>query len=170
MDAKYFEAKIADDVVFGKNVTVGKPSNLYGCKIGNNSFVGPFVEIQKRTTIGHNTRISSHSFVCEKVTIGNHCFVAHNVKFANDLFKSGGLDPDESDWIDINIGNYVTIGTGAIIMTRRICDYASIGAGAVVTRDITEPGIYAGVPAKPIREFDQETIDSIIEKHNKILG
>ena len=110
MEPKILEAKIADDVEFGESVTVVMPSNLYGCKLGDHSFVGPFVEIQRDTRIGAHTRISSHSLICEKVDIGDHCFVSHGVMFANDLFKSGVTDPNRDNWILIRIGNYVAIG------------------------------------------------------------
>lgn len=77
------------DVTLGKNVKVVEPLNLYGCTIGDNCFIGPFVEIQKDVTIGNNTKIQSHSFICELVTIGNSCFIGHGVMFINDLFQTG---------------------------------------------------------------------------------
>ena len=79
------------EVKFGKNCTVVEPVNLYECKLGNNVFVGPFVEITKGVSIGENTKISSHSFICELVTIGKNCFIGHGVMFTNDLFKNGKL-------------------------------------------------------------------------------
>ncbi|MDI9366532.1 MAG: acyltransferase [Flavobacterium sp.] len=140
------------NVVFGENVTIVKPVNLYGCNIGNNCFVGPFVEIQKQVTIGDNCKIQSHSFICELVTIGKSCFIGHGVMFVNDLFSSGGpASGDTSLWKATTVGNHVSIGSNATILPVSICDNVVIGAGAVVTKNITEPGIYAGNPAKFLR-------------------
>jgi acetyltransferase-like isoleucine patch superfamily enzyme len=140
------------DVVFGENVTVVQPVNLYGCSVGDNCFIGPFVEIQKQVTIGDNCRIQSHSFICELVTIGNHCFIGHGVMFVNDLFSNGGpASGDKTLWKSTIIGNYVSIGSNATILPVSICDNVVIGAGAVVTKNITKSGIYAGNPAKFLR-------------------
>lgn len=136
------------DVMFGENVTVVQPVNLYGCAIGNNCFIGPFVEIQKQVTIGNNCRIQSHSFICELVTIGNDCFIGHGVMFVNDLFSNGGpASGDTTLWKATTIGDKVSIGSNATILPVSICDNVVIGAGAVVTKNITKPGIYAGNPA-----------------------
>ena len=140
------------DVDFGENVTIVEPCNLYGCTIGDNSFIGPFVEVQSGVSVGCNTRIQSHSFICELVTIGDNCFVGHGVMFINDLFSDGGpAFGDQSKWKKTNIGNKVSIGSNATILPVNICDNVVIGAGAVVTKDITEEGIYAGNPARLIR-------------------
>lgn len=139
------------DVDFGENVTVIEPSNLYECKIGNNCFIGPFVEIQKGVSIGDNTRIQSHSFICELVSIGENCFISHGAMFINDDFRGGCPAKEKDLWSKTEIGNYVSIGTNATIMPVRIYDNVVVGAGSVVTRDITEPGIYAGNPARRIR-------------------
>jgi acetyltransferase-like isoleucine patch superfamily enzyme len=137
------------DVTFGTNVKVVQPANLYGCAIGDDCFIGPFVEIQKDVTIGPRTRIQSHSFVCELVTIGADCVVAHGVMFINDTFATGGpARGDKTQWKSTTIGNHVSIGSNATILPVRICDHVVIGAGSVVTRDITEPGVYAGNPAR----------------------
>ena len=137
------------DVTFGTNVKVVQPANLYGCAIGDDCFIGPFVEIQKDVTIGPRTRIQSHSFVCELVTIGADCVVAHGVMFINDTFATGGpARGDKTKWKSTTIGNHVSIGSNATILPVSICDHVVIGAGSVVTRDITEPGIYAGNPAR----------------------
>ena len=147
-----FSCQILDDVVFGENVKVVQPVNLYGCTIGNNCFIGPFTEIQKNVTIGNSTKVQSHSFVCEYVTIGDNCFIGHGVMFINDPFLSGGpARGDKTKWRSTTIGNNVSIGSNATIMPVTICDKAVIGAGSVVTKDITEAGIYAGNPAKKIR-------------------
>ena len=126
-----------------------KQTNLYGCKLGDNVFVGPFVEIQRRVNIGPRTRIQSHAFICELVTIGEDCFVSHGAKFINDPFKIGGpARGDQTQWKETHIGNRVSIGTNATIMPVKICDDVVIGAGSVVTKDITEAGTYAGNPAR----------------------
>ncbi|HWD25591.1 MAG TPA: acyltransferase [Rhizomicrobium sp.] len=137
------------NVTFGTNVKVVQPANLYGCSIGDDCFIGPFVEIQKDVVIGARTRIQSHSFVCELVTIGHDSVVAHGVMFINDTFAGGGpARGDKTKWKSTTIGNHVSIGSNATIMPVKICDHVVIGAGSVVTKDITEPGIYAGNPAR----------------------
>ena len=142
------------NVQFGEAVTVIEPVNLYGCIIGSSSFIGPFTEIQKQVKIGSYCKIQSHSFICELVTIGDHCFIGHGVIFVNDLFQSGGpAGGDSSKWKSTQIGNNVSIGSNATILPVTICDYVVIGAGSVVTKSITEPGIYAGNPAKKIRNI-----------------
>jgi acetyltransferase-like isoleucine patch superfamily enzyme len=140
------------DVEFGKNVTVVQPVNLYGCKIDDESFIGPFVEIQKGVKIGKRCRIQSHAFICELVTIGDDCFISHGAMFINDLFVTGGPAAGDKDlWRSTKIGNRVSIGTNATILPVTICDRAVIGAGSVVTRDISQAGIYAGNPARFLR-------------------
>lgn len=141
------------NVFFGKNVTVVEPVNLYDCAIGEESFIGPFVEIQKDVVIGKNVRIQSHSFICSLVTIGDDCFVGHGVVFINDLFKDGNTaGGDTSKWQKTKIGNHVLIGSNATILPVKICDNVVIGAGSVVTKNITKPGIYVGNPAKFLRK------------------
>ena len=142
-------------VDFGSNVTVIEPVNLYGCSIGDNSFVGPFVEIQKNVTIGKNTKIQSHSFVCELVSIGDECFIGHGVMFINDLFSEGRPANGNKDfWKNTKIGNNVSIGSNATILPVEICNHVIIGAGAVVTKNIVESGVYVGNPAKKIKEIN----------------
>ena len=141
------------DVTFGKDVTVVQPVNLYGCVIGESSFVGPFVEIQKGVTIGKRCRIQSHAFICDLVTIGDDCFISHGAMFINDLFATGGPAAKPELWRSTKLGNRVSIGTNATILPVKICDRAVIGAGAVVTRDITEPGFYVGNPARLLRRL-----------------
>jgi acetyltransferase-like isoleucine patch superfamily enzyme len=142
------------DVCFGKDVTVVEPVNIYECIIGDNCFIGPFVEIQKGVEIGADTRIQSHAFICELVTIGTRCFISHGVMFINDLFAGGGpAQGDRSLWKSTSIGDNVSIGTNATILPVNIVGNVVIGAGSVVTRDILEPGIYAGNPAKLIRRM-----------------
>ena len=142
------------DVEFGRNVTVVQPVNLYGCRIGDDCFIGPFVEIQKDVAIGDRCKIQSHAFVCELVTIGNDCVISHGVMFINDLFKIGGpAKGNKALWKTTTIGNHVSVGTHATILPVRICDRVVIGAGSVVAKDITTPGIYAGNPARLIRKL-----------------
>jgi acetyltransferase-like isoleucine patch superfamily enzyme len=140
------------DVTFGENVKVIEPVNMYGCSIGSNSAIGPFVEIQKNVSIGEYCKIQSHSFICELVTIGHHCFIGHGVMFINDLFSTGAPAEGKRElWKQTVIGNYVSIGSNATLLPVNICDHVVIGAGAVVTKDINKPGIYAGNPARFIR-------------------
>tara|TARA_B100000315_G_scaffold189472_1_gene179314 strand:- start:215 stop:664 length:450 start_codon:yes stop_codon:yes gene_type:complete len=139
-----------EDVAFGDNVTVVRPVNLYGCTIAEDCFIGPFVEIQRNVTIGRRSRVQSHSFICELVSIGEDCFISHGVMFVNDLFKTGGPARENPElWLPTKIGNNVSIGSNATILPVTICDNVVIGAGAVVTKDITNPGIYMGNPARP---------------------
>ena len=148
---KLLQAGIVN-VTFGSNVTVVQPANIYGCVIGDDVFIGPFVEIQKDVVIGKGTKVQSHSFICELVSIGQDCVVAHGVMFINDLFARGGpARGDKSLWKSTKIGNRVSIGSNATILPVKICDDVVIGAGAVVTRDITISGVYAGNPARLIR-------------------
>ncbi len=141
------------NVSLGNNVKIIEPTNIYGCKLGSNCFVGPFVEIQKNVIIGKNTRISSHSFICELVTIGNDCFIGHGVMFTNDLFKNGKLGGNVKNWKKTLIGNKVLIGSNATILPVTIVSGCVIGAGSVVTKNCKIKGIYAGNPAKLIRKL-----------------
>lgn len=142
------------NVKFGDNVKIVEPVNLYGCEIGDNTFVGPFVEIQSDVKIGKNSKIQSHSFICSLVEIGDHCFIGHGVMFINDLFQEGGpAGGDSSKWKSTNIGDNVSIGSNATILPVNICDNVVIGAGSVVTKNINESGIYAGNPAKKLRNL-----------------
>ncbi len=150
---KIKEAEIVN-VNFGDGVTVVSPVNLYGCAIGSNVFVGPFVEIQKNVNIGERTKIQSHSFICELVDIGKDCFIGHGVMFINDTFAKGGpAKGDKSLWKQTNIGDNVSIGSNATILPVAVCSNVVIGAGSVVTRDIISPGIYVGNPAKLIKKL-----------------
>lgn len=141
------------DISEGKNVTVVEPVNIYECTLEDNVFIGPFCEIQSNSKIGKNTRIQSHSFICSLVTIGENCFIGHGVMFINDLFSLGKPSGDENLWAKTEISNNVSIGSNATILPISICSNVVIGAGSVVTKDITKPGIYAGNPAKKIRDL-----------------
>ena len=137
------------DVACGRNMRIVEPANVYECTLGDDCFVGPFVEIQKGARIGARTKVQSHAFVCELVTIGEDCFVGHGVMFVNDVFAIGGPAKGRRDlWRSTHVGNRVSIGSNATLLPVAICDDVVIGAGSVVTRDITEPGIYAGNPAR----------------------
>jgi acetyltransferase-like isoleucine patch superfamily enzyme len=137
------------DVEFGARVKVVEPCNLYGCRLGDDCFVGPFAEIQKGVVLGARTRVQSHAFICEMVTIGEDCFIGHGVAFINDMFLTGGPSRGRKElWRETKIGNRVSIGSNATILPVRIADDVVIGAGAVVTKDILETGTYAGNPAR----------------------
>ena len=149
---RVIDVGIAPDVVFGQNVTVYRPVNLYGCEIGDDVVVGPFVEIQRGVRIGRGTRIQSHAFICELVSIGADCFVSHGVMFVNDTMARGTrAHGDRRLWKPTFIGDRVHLGTGATILPVRICDDVVVGAGAVVTKAIDVPGIYAGNPARLLK-------------------
>lgn len=139
------------NVTCGENVVIYEPANLYDCTLGDNVFIGPFVEIQGNTRIGNNSKIQSHTFICEYVTVGRDCFIGHGVMFANDMFREGKPNADRESWGRITIGNNVSIGSGATILAVSICDGVVIGAGSVVTRSIEEKGVYAGNPARLLR-------------------
>ena len=137
------------DVLFGARVKIVEPCNLYGCEIGDDCFIGPFTEVQKAVRIGARTRIQSHAFVCELVTIGEDCFIGHGVMFINDTFSTGAPARGRKElWRSTTIGNRVSVGSNATILPVKICDDVVIGAGAVVTKDITVPGSYIGNPAR----------------------
>ena len=138
------------NVSFGTNVRIIEPCNVYECTIGNDCFIGPFVEIQTGVVIGNGCKVQSHSFICEQVTIGNDCFIGHGVMFINDVFAEGKPAGDKALWKPTKIGHHVSVGSNATILPVTICDHAVIGAGAVVTKDILEPGVYAGNPARKI--------------------
>ena len=153
---------VADDVILGKDVRLGRFINLYGCEVGDNTKIGAFVEIQKNAKIGKNCKISSHTFVCEGVTIGDNCFIGHGVTFINDnhprsVNAQGNLE-NEKDWVDrfvnTNIGNNVSIGSGTTILGGIGVDNgAMIGAGSMVTKNIPGGEIWAGNPAKFMRKL-----------------
>jgi acetyltransferase-like isoleucine patch superfamily enzyme len=146
------------DVVSGSNVTVVEPANLYGCTLGDDVFVGPFVEIQRGVVVGARTRVQSHAFICELVTIGEDCFVSHGVMFINDLFANGGpARGNKALWRSTRIGNRVSLGSNVTILPVTIADEIVVGAGAVVTKDLVEPGVYAGNPARLVRRFAEDS-------------
>jgi acetyltransferase-like isoleucine patch superfamily enzyme len=142
------------DVTFGEDVTVVSPVNLYGCRIGDASFIGPFVEIQRGVSIGRRCRIQSHAFICDMVEIGDDCFISHGAMFINDPFRIGGpANRDRTQWKGTVVGAHVSIGTNATILPVRITDGVVVGAGSVVTKDLLVKGVYAGNPARLLRRL-----------------
>ena len=151
MNVKTIDIK---DVKAASSVTVVKPVNLYGCVLSDDVFVGPFVEIQSDVSVGARTKIQSHAFVCSLVKIGEDCFIGHGVMFVNDLFSNGGPANGNQDcWKNTHIMDRVSIGSNSTVLPVSICSDVVIGAGAVVTKDINKPGIYAGNPARFLREI-----------------
>jgi UDP-2-acetamido-3-amino-2,3-dideoxy-glucuronate N-acetyltransferase len=157
VDAPANEApyRLIDDVRFGENVVVRSFVNLYGCSIGSETQIGPFVEIQRGVTVGERCKVQSHVFVCTGVEIGDEVFVGHGVMFINDLHPAAtdeaGALQTEPDWqlAPIRISNRASIGTGAIVLGGvTIGERALVGAGAVVTRDVPAGATVSGVPAR----------------------
>ena len=147
-----------NDVEFGKNVVVHPFTNLYGCRVGDNTRIGPFVEVQRGAVIGSNCKIQSHSFICDGVTLEDEVFGGHGVMFVNDKFPrattdTGGLQSD-ADWalLETRVERGAAIGSGAVILGGVTIGAGSlVGAGAVVTRDVAPGETVAGNPAKPLR-------------------
>jgi acetyltransferase-like isoleucine patch superfamily enzyme len=148
------------DVACGERVRIAEPANIYECSLGDDCFIGPFVEIQKGVKIGARTKVQSHTFICEKVEIGEDCFVGHGVMFTNDLFANGGPARGKRElWRSTRIGHRVSIGSNATLLPVEICSDVVIGAGSVVTKDIIKPGVYAGNPARLLRALPSNTPD-----------
>lgn len=148
---------IADSVELGPGVMIPQPDlvNLYGCRIGSDTKIGAFVEIQKNATVGERCKISSHTFICEGVEIEDEVFVGHGVVFTNDKYPrattADGQLQGEEDWsvVPTRVRRGASIGSGAVILCGvTIGEGAMIGAGAVVTRDVAAAEIVAGVPAR----------------------
>lgn len=134
------------NVKFGENVSIVEPANLYGCELGDNVKIGPFVEIQSNVKIGKNTTVSSHSFIPSGVEIGEHTFIAHGVMFTNDTFDSDMIENWEMK--KTTVGDRVRIGSNATILPVKIGNNVIIGAGSVVTKDVPDNSIVYGNPAK----------------------
>ena len=151
---------VASDVKLGKNVKLYKFVNLYGCEVGDNTKVGTFVEIQKNAKVGDNCKISSHTFICEGVTIEDDVFIGHGVTFINDSYPRATTDDGtlqtEADWkVEVTVVKKgASIGSGATILSNvTIGEYAIVGAGSVVTKDVPARTIVAGNPARRLRSI-----------------
>lgn len=149
-------AHIAATTKIGKRVQIVQPTNIYGSKLMDDCFVGPFCEIQKNTVIGKRTRVSSHSFICEHVTIGDDVFIGHGVMFTNDKYNRDIGDHIHQKTI---IEDRVRIGTNATILPVRIGCGAIVGAGAVVTKDVLPNEVVAGVPARPMSSSSEGPVN-----------
>ena len=156
---------ISDDVQLGKNVKLSKFINLYGCRIGENTKIGAFVEIQKNASVGKNCKISSHTFICEGVTIEDNVFVGHNVTFINDLYpqattEDGRLQNDE-DWVCIPtiVKSGASIGSSATLLCGiTVGENAIVGAESMVTKDIPPNTVVAGNPAQVLRKIENKGV------------
>jgi UDP-2-acetamido-3-amino-2,3-dideoxy-glucuronate N-acetyltransferase len=151
-DAPY---RLIDEVVFGDGVVVGPFTNLYGCRIGEETRIGPFVEVQRGAVIGARCKVQSHTFICEGVTIEDEVFVGHGVMFINDKHpRATGADGQffgREEWtlLPTVVARGASIGSGAVLLGDiRIGAGALVGAGAVVTADVEAGAVVAGVPAR----------------------
>ncbi len=151
--------RIADDVILGRGVVVHDFVNLYGCEVGEDTTIGPFVEIQRDVRSGAPCKVQSHSFICSGVHIADEVFIGHGVMFTNDLFPRATTDDGQlqtaDDWrlVSTKVLHRASIGTGAVIIGGvTIGAGAMVGAGAVVTRDVPAGAVVSGVPARVHRD------------------
>jgi UDP-2-acetamido-3-amino-2,3-dideoxy-glucuronate N-acetyltransferase len=167
-DAPY---RLIDDVEFGEGVLVQSFANLYGCRIGDNSRIGPFVEIQRGASIGESCKIESHSFICDGVTIEDEVFVGHGVMFINDKYPratSDGRLQTAEDWelLATTVERRASLGSGAVILGGvRIGAGAIVGAAAVVTRDVGAGETVVGNPARPIAPARRSPARRLAQRH-----
>ncbi len=160
---------IDDDVKLGKNVKIFNPDqvNIFGCEIGDESFIGPFVEITRNTTIGKNCVIESHAFLCDSVTLEDNVFISHGAMFTNDLYPQVGI---HVDYFKTIVKKGASIGTNSTIIAGiTIGENSVVGAGAVVTKDVPDFSIVAGNPAKILKQFsNKEEMEKYFRSKQKI--
>ncbi len=145
------DTQLIRDCEIGEGTKVWNFVNMYGCKIGRDSMIGGFVEVQEGVTIGDRTRVQSHTFICDMVSIGNDVFVGHGVMFINDTMPP---QPEKDKWLPTTIEDGASLGSNSTIMPVRVGKDAVVGAGAVVTKDVPDGAIVAGCPAKILRYKD----------------
>jgi acetyltransferase-like isoleucine patch superfamily enzyme len=160
---------IDNDVILGKNVKIFNPDqvNIFGCKIGAGTFVGPFVEITRNTIIGENCVIESHAFLCDSVTLEDNVFISHGAMFTNDLYPTVGI---HVEYLPTLVKKWASIGTNATIIAGVIIgEYSVVGAGAVVTKNVPSFSIVAGNPAKILKQFNNaDEIQNYFRSKQKI--
>lgn len=154
---------IGANVKLGREVKFSKFVNLYGCEVGDETKIGAFVEIQKNATVGKRCKISSHTFICEGVTIEDYVFIGHNVTFVNDSYPRAttpsGEIQTEKDWkVETTVVRKgASIGSGVTILSNVVIgEYAIVGAGSIVTKDVPPYGVVVGSPARLIRTLEQK--------------